>query len=129
MISVNIEVSWANAEQTIVLIKAVNKWTWDDFFASRDVMKAMMEGVEYQVDMIIDGGTFGLPPNALSHFRRHTWDHDPRMRRIVLVAHQAFLRAMYHMYTTVIRKGQPQRLLMVTTIEEAMEKLEQQAEA
>jgi hypothetical protein len=123
-LQVSIEVSWYNQEQTILLARAVQKWTWEDYYASRETMAEMIAAVNHSVDIIVDGGKFALPPNALTNFRRSSWKHEPRVGSVVLIAPHGFLRAMYQMYTTLVRKSE-RRFWMVSSLQEALQHLEQ----
>lgn len=118
----NIQVSWLNAEQTVILAQTVRSWTWEDYYAAREQVNAQLNGVNHPVTLILNGNRYSLPSNALSNFGRYTWDNNTKIVQIILASKGAFLHAMFQMYLRLFPKRQ-KRVMMVRSLEEAHQHL------
>jgi hypothetical protein len=50
----NVEVVWDNEEKTIIRYVFEPQWTWDQFYAAREIAREMFAAVPHKVGVIMD---------------------------------------------------------------------------
>lgn len=90
-----ITTSWADDNQTIIVLEFKAPWTWNEYYQALDDTWRMFEQVAYTVDMVFDF-TRGsrLPPGAFGHLRRSTARQHPRTGIVVVVGINAFFEVI-----------------------------------
>ena len=64
----SIEVSWDNADKTIIYTKVTGSWTWEEMYAVSEKSIDMRRSVKHPVGSIVDfREAKGLPGGAISH--------------------------------------------------------------
>lgn len=111
----SIQVSWGNAEQTIILYTINGRWTWEQFYDAISQGRTMMESVAHpRVDFIVDM-TRGklLPGNALPQFARMSNNHHSKSGRMVIVGATGFIHALLN----ILGKHQQKTLRMIMAVQ------------
>lgn len=68
-----VNAAWDDAAHTIIRYELIGNWTWDEYFATRETLNAMLDSVSHPIYVIIDVGQMrGVPMNALSEMARGT---------------------------------------------------------
>jgi hypothetical protein len=67
-----VNVSWLDAERTILIYELYGKWTWDAFYLAFEQALTMMAGVPHIVYALTiardEAARHHIPPNILTHF-------------------------------------------------------------
>lgn len=93
-----IHVDWHDSEQTILCYSVSGLWTWEEFYAARDLARQLADcSPAACIDSIIDlraGSHF--PQNALMHFRRMPTEAHFKLKNgaVVIVENNTFVRSM-----------------------------------
>src|SRR5688572_10849353 len=82
-----VELSWANKEQTGLLICCRGVWTCEELFASRPQGDHMINSVPHDVDLIINllDAENHIPHEGLSTFGQLLRERNPKTDRIIVV--------------------------------------------
>ncbi|MCL4250198.1 MAG: hypothetical protein KJ065_18765 [Anaerolineae bacterium] len=93
-----IEVKWDNPEKNIVVWKFSSPWTWEEFFAAKNEVDTMIDGVDGIVDSIfLTSEAQSIPSNAIATFRNILAKRHPRHDSIVLVGAKDFLTKLLNL--------------------------------
>ena len=114
-----IEVSWDNAEKTIIRYDYGEDWTWEDFHDANQKSNRMAASVTHIVDLIVDF-THGSPPPAgsLGRFRKAMEDAPKNRGIIVIVGGSFFINSLVAVFSRIYR-ALGRRLMTAGTVEEA----------
>ena len=120
----SIEVEWLSPESNIIRLTIHDRWTWTDFYSSRQEMYDLMDQSEHEnIDYILDmRNAPALPENVLSQMRNVGQRHHVKSRHMIVVGANRFIKTMFDIMQTL----SPDRMLNVTlvqTIEDAEETL------
>ena len=120
------ELSWLDAEETIVLLRIVQPWGWPEFDECLRRSHDMARSKKYVVDTIIVMGEGFRPPDAnlLTHARSLYADIPPNTGLTVVVGANHFVKAVIGIITGAV--GNKAHPACVATIEEARILIEQQ---
>ncbi len=124
-----IKVIWDNEEKTIVRHIFEGQWTWDEFEICTQESKALMESVDYTVQMILDvQKSPGMPQGFLSHMRTVTQKPHPNAGALALVGASSFIRAFTNVFLNVTPSNK-RSFMMCATVDEAREWLAKRIQA
>ncbi len=122
----NITTEWDNAKKTIMRVTYHPGWTWDDLKANLPLEEQMLDSVEHPVDVIADFRGTQLPPGAFTQLpviaKSPPYVH-PNSGNVVMVGSPDFMAEVVDVYKRVY--GQAAKLVMVHTLEEARELLQE----
>jgi hypothetical protein len=91
----NIQVVWDDEAKQIVRQTFPQRWTWDDFFASRERSFQLIDTVSHKVAVILDlPPDMVLPPNVLTHIRSALRTKHANTLVIVFIMATPVLRTM-----------------------------------
>lgn len=114
-----IDVSWVNQAQTILLIAASGDWQWHDLSDALQRAHTLMDTAAGPVDWIIHNQDGNMPDNWLIYGRRLAKLSHPKTNRMVFVGATYFMRSMVGIFTRIIpRLGQ--RMQFADTLDEAL---------
>ena len=66
-----IVVTWDNHQKTILRLELTTPWTWTEYDEATDQLEALLNSVDYRVDVIFDGQYSTSPPgDGYPHYRR-----------------------------------------------------------
>jgi hypothetical protein len=101
--TVNIE--WDNEEKTVVRMEMVGKWTWTEAYEGSQKGYAMLETVDYVVNIIIDlRRSSGLPMLALTHARNMIARRHPRTGLTVFIGVNALFLMLWRTFKSAYPK-------------------------
>ncbi len=90
-----VTVEWNNPEKTIILLKMVDPWNWEEFYLAQDEIMLMTETVSHRISFIIDvSQARNIPTNTMTHFRNLSLIHHPQHQIIVSVGSGALMTAL-----------------------------------
>ncbi|MFN8376680.1 MAG: hypothetical protein U0694_27885 [Anaerolineae bacterium] len=119
MTSVNI--SWHDAAHTILYTEYDGVWTWDDFHNAVTETVAIMQQVDYRVDLIVAPSPQSVMPHgsASPHFIWAIQMLPPNFGIQVIVTHNRLSRSMGSIFVKVFRRMFRERLFFATNMEQA----------
>lgn len=103
-----ITVQWYKDSHRIIHFDFPIKWTWDEFWAAKQVSDEMMDGVNEPCAVILQAPpNVVLPDNALSNGRSMINKRHPRAGIFIIVTPNAFVRSVVKMLSQlyVARRG------------------------
>jgi hypothetical protein len=120
-------VEWLDEEHATVSFTLSGKWTWGEYYAAFDKLRAECERLNHPIDalyIIRDVAIGYLPPNMTSHFRAIV-DNLPANIRLVLVVgvEQRIARTIFDLVLKLTRNHRA-KFVFVSTIEDALSHLE-----
>ena len=125
-----IEVNWDSEKHTIVRYVFQKGWSWDEVDPAFKAAAALMDTVDYKVDVIMDFSLSSLlvPKGAFTHAQRAL--SNPRHRNIAttVVVGSRFVQAITDLARKVARRSADEwELMFTTTLAEAYNVLESRA--
>lgn len=125
-----IEVTWYNSEKTIILEKYPPKWTWDDFYALREIVPSMMNEVSHSVYIIADfGNNLDVPSgNAMLHARNVISAFPENWALLIMISRSPLINSFVNMFNRIFPVHWARKIRLVKSYEEA-EKLIRDYEA
>jgi hypothetical protein len=116
-----IEVTWYNAEKTIILEKYPRKWTWDEFYNLRDTVIPMMKEVSHPVYIIADfGNNLDIPGgNAMLHARNVIGSFPENWALLLIISHSALINSFVNMFNRIFPLNWAKKIRLVKNYEEA----------
>lgn len=88
-----VRVAWDNEEKTAILWRFSGRWTWEDYYAAKRDVIAMMESVEHKVDSIVDlRQTAFIPSGGLSQARALAMKPHPNEGITVMLSSSLFMK-------------------------------------
>jgi hypothetical protein len=119
----SVRVTWLDSSHTVIVREFEGAWTWDEYYASQQQVSEMLLSVRYNVHQIFDfTRSSALPSNTLSHLRSSGRGMPTNRGRSVIVTQSNFYKHMYNLFDHLF-PGVTQRVVLVSTIEEALEKV------
>ena len=117
-----IEVSWYNAEKTIILEKYPSKWTWDDFYELREIVPAMMQEVPHTVSIIADfGNNLDIPSgNAMLHARNVISSFPKNWGLLVMISRSALINSFVNMFNRIFPANWARKIRLAKDYDEAL---------
>lgn len=118
-------VSWIDSEQTILMISADGKITWDEYHAINEQALAQISALPHRVDIIFNSKV-GLPPgNPLPHFREvfTKWKATSNLGMILAVESsrmRSFIRASADITGRLMGFSMPDNAAFAATLDEAI---------
>lgn len=117
--------SWIDNEQTILMISADGRITWEEYHAINDRALAQTSALPHRVDVIFNSKV-GVPPgNPLPHFREvfKKWSETPNLGMIFAVEAsrtREFIKATTDITGRLMGVSLPGNGKFVATVEEAV---------
>ncbi len=118
-----ISVVWDDECHTVIRIVYQDRWLWTDHYAVLTEARAMMHGVDYRVDLILDlMEAMPAATRPLWHFRQTidmlppNWSHN----LVVVGAHRQLFHLVFHRVLGELGRTIGEwNFMSVTTLEEA----------
>ena len=87
---------WDNNEKTVLRHVYDGSWTWNDFKANLLKSRAMLDGIQHKVDLIIDtrNGKL-LPDGGVGSLHTLRGGNHPNLGKTVLVGSNLFISRLY----------------------------------
>lgn len=121
-----IHVQWDDDAKTIILMKIVGRWEWQEMQDTVFVCNQMIEAVPHHVHFILDRqGGLWTPGNLLSNARKIISTFTPNEGYRIIVGENPLVREMFHTFE-MLNGGAGFRYRYVASIEEAREFLSRQ---
>lgn len=117
--------SWLDAEQSIMLVSADGRITWDEYHQINKEAQALIASLPYRVDTIFVSKV-GVPPgNPLPHFREvfQSWGTLPNLGLIMAVETdrtRSFIKAAVEIAGRLMGYTMPVNTAFVSSIDEAL---------
>lgn len=118
-----VDANWANDDHTIIVLRMMFPWTWNEFYTQNKHVQEMFENSVHPVDLIIDTTVTKdgsrLPENAFSHFSQLRRNNHPRQRLTIMVSKSTL--AVY--VSRIIQRMNPNatgKFHLVKTMDEAL---------
>ncbi len=94
-----INVAWENAEKTVILLSAQERWNWQEFADARKEAKALLSDIRRSVGIIIYiPASVDLPKNILEGMREHARFRNPSVKIVVLASESSVVQTMYSVF-------------------------------
>jgi len=119
------DVHWLNDSHDIVYAKYPTGWTWEEFYAIREQVHALVDTEDTpRVDFIADQTTSMIPQGSpFGHARSVIHNKHPRVNLIVVVADNMLLRSIANVAFKLSRDTQ-NSFRLVSSMEEAIQLIE-----
>lgn len=116
-----IEVTWHNREKTIILEKYPSKWTWDDFYALREVVPPMMHEVSHTVHIIADmGNNLDIPGgNAMLHARNVVSSFPENWGMLIMITRSPLINSFVNMFNRIFPAHWARKIRLVKSYDDA----------
>jgi hypothetical protein len=124
-----VTIEWGNTEKTILHVKFLRPWNWDEYYGVYQEGYAMTESVDHKVNIIMDFSKNDgrLPASALTHFRSAASKAHPRRGVVIITSPRMMLvRTMVNMIQKIGLIKTP--MLFANTVEDAYTMLKRMAE-
>ena len=124
-----IEIVWDNDQNTTLRYDVSGKWTWDELWAARDKVFALMDSAAAsRVDAIIhfkDG--MNLPSDAMAQLKQLRENPHAKAGLTVMIGANMFMRTLFGTFTKVYNSttGHSVDFLYAKTLPEARELIAQ----
>jgi hypothetical protein len=117
-----IEVTWYNNAKTIILENYPPKWTWDDFYALREIVPPMMSEVPHRVSIIADfGNNLDIPSgNAMLHARNVINAFPENWGLLVIISRSALINSFVNMFARIFPLQWARKIYLVKSYEDAL---------
>jgi hypothetical protein len=115
-----VESGWSNDTKTIMHIRFLGEWNWDEFYPAQKEAHDLVMQIEHNYFVALDftDNPQRLPPSIISHFRKAAENAPAHRKGVVIVSNRLFLvRALVNTGTRVLKMNY--RLSMAATFEEA----------
>jgi hypothetical protein len=118
-----IKVAWDTEEQKAICLVFDKPWTWDDFENANNEMTALLNSVQYKVDIIFDISRAGFPPSgALQRFKKVAQNYHQNTRHLVYVGGKEFVMNFLKLMVVIYGKAfQPPNFTFTSSVAEARE--------
>ena len=119
------DISWLDDQESIMLISAEGRITWDEYHTVNDQAQALIKTLPYRVDTIFVSKV-GVPPgNPLPHFREvfQSWGALPNLGLIMAVETdrtRSFIKAAVEIAGRLMGYTMPVNTAFVSSIDEAL---------
>ncbi|MCC6894907.1 MAG: hypothetical protein IT321_18955 [Anaerolineae bacterium] len=117
-----VQISWFDPEQTIICTEYSGAWTWDDFHTTLEAAIAMMQSVDYRVDLIVAPHRNAVMPKGSfePHFKRAIQLMPPNFGIQAIVSHSILSRTVASIFLKISKNSAfHNRLFFVTNMDEA----------
>jgi hypothetical protein len=119
----SVRVTWLDSSHTVIVREFEGAWTWDEYYTSQKQVSEMLLSVKHNVHQIFDfTKSSALPSNTLSHLRGSGRGMPTNRGRSVIVTQSNFYKHMYQLFDRLF-PGVTQRVVLVATLEEALDKV------
>jgi hypothetical protein len=113
-----------NDDEKIVLVREFPKhWTWEDYQASVELMRQMLQDVEHDVFVIIDARQIQwLPKGSSNYFKEGNRNIPPHVMMRIIVSENALVQAL----VSILQRAAPsyfKNFYWVASMEEAHQKI------
>jgi hypothetical protein len=110
---------WDNPEQTILRYTFRENWTWDELFEAIEKGRAMQDGVQHRVDIILDMSRgIKMPGGAIAQFKRVAGVMHPNTGIRVMVTQDRAVLALFDVFARLYRTA-AERYRITRTLESA----------
>ncbi len=124
-----IQTKWYDDTHQAIVREFDRQWTWEDFYASQQVVHEMLQSVPYDVHQIIDfSASQTLPSNILTHIGKSERNMPKNRGKSIVVIQSPLYQTMYNILTKVF-PSIVTRVVLVKTREEAEEILHKTVES
>ena len=97
-----VNVSWDNAEHTILHWDFIDHWDWKEFLAAQQQTIDLMNTVPHTVHVIVDVSRApGLPAGALGQLHNYRKSESPNAGRVVIVGMNQLVKAAVTMFLRI----------------------------
>jgi|GEM_PF-3136748 hypothetical protein len=126
-----VTIAWYDDTQTILHMHFTEPWTISEMSEAIHEVRLNMQDVAHMVDLVFDiGQVQRIPPNIITHFALSRDDSHTasNQRYVVVVVQNRYISSL----VSVSKRMLPaitQKMLMVATLDEAIELLHQRREA
>ncbi|MBZ0280208.1 MAG: hypothetical protein K8L97_05675 [Anaerolineae bacterium] len=97
-----VTVEWDNAEKTIVRMRMIGKWTWDEAYNAQKEGDALINSVTYPVCAIIDlRESGGVPLSAMSNARSMSAKQNSRVKMTVFLGANTLFVSLWNVFSKV----------------------------
>lgn len=119
----DIKVTWLDEQKTIVHQQYPKKWTWDDFYGMRDVVKAMIESRHETIHIISDFREYSHLPrgNIMMHSRNVLNSYPDNWGLLIVVTNYSLIAAMVNLFLRVFPAPFNTKVRLAGSIEQAQE--------
>ncbi|HVU11101.1 MAG TPA: hypothetical protein VHD90_07470 [Phototrophicaceae bacterium] len=94
-----VEVDWDDSQHTIVRMKFIGRWNWEEAYAGTQTCYDLIDTVDQVVNVIVDmRQSGGLPVLAMTHSRNLVSKRHPRVRLTVFLGVNALFTTMWKAY-------------------------------
>jgi hypothetical protein len=123
-----IEVTWHNAEKTIILEKYPRKWTWDEFYGLRDAVVPMMNEVSHTVYIIADfGNNLDIPSgNAMLHARNVIGSFPQNWGLLLIISRSGLINSFVNMFNRIFPANWAKKIRLIKSYEEAYKMIQEE---
>ncbi len=99
-------VSWYNPERTIIHVKLVGSWTWQDLHHVTEQSNALQDSVMHGTHVIYDFAQAdgSIPEGAISHARRLFDNEHPNDLLIIVVGVSRFASSLLAMVSRIYKR-------------------------
>ena len=111
-----VTIDWDNEEKTVVRMGLDGNWTWDEVYPASQEGYAMLESVDYVVDVIMDmRQSRGIPNSSIFHARNTMGKRHPRTGLTVFVGANTLFFSIWRVFNKVYSSlGGPGRPVPMT---------------
>jgi hypothetical protein len=112
---------WENQERTLILLTYPPKWKWEELYGVQRDVNAQLDNTQLSVTMIQDFSKSPmLPPSAIVHIKNLVFRIHPRIRVMIYVGMNRFVRTMWDTFVRMYGKRLfHTQFLFANTVEEA----------
>lgn len=99
-----VTVTWENPAKTILRYDFVERWTWKDIYAAKNIGDAMVESVPHFVGlMYVLPPNATLPENAIPNVRTLIKNAHKRVYMSVVVSNNVYVKTIYNVLKQVYK--------------------------
>jgi hypothetical protein len=117
-----ISINWVDDTQRCVHVIYGRDWSWDEFFATDDTAKVMLNSIAHKSDFILDLQEAVTPPNIVAQFPKFVRGAasltHPNSRYVMLVGTNQHYRIMLDVFRKVY-PAMGKRIFQAATLDEA----------
>jgi hypothetical protein len=117
-----ISINWVDDTHRCVHVIYGRDWKWDEFFATDETAREMLNSIEHKSDFILDLQEAVTPPNIVAQFPKFVRGAasltHPNSRYVMLVGANPHYKVLHEVFQKVY-PALAKRVFMVKTLEEA----------
>lgn len=117
-----ISVKWDNDDKTIVVLRHMGRWTWEEYYSAVQQSTYLIDEVAHQVDMIshfADPDALMPPAGSFFHWQKTLTEAPPNLGIIIMVPGNTFIRNFVSVSQRILGEMVGSRLRTAESIERA----------